>query len=500
MLEKKQGQKKRKNDADDDESHSLSPTSALAQSHREQNPRKYRKRPKINKDEKGHSSKRKHDYNPFVGAGVSTNYSARAENTDYPPSYSFPSSSSSVSSHLIPLSTPPPSETSSFVTTFSSAPPSPTTSWCPSQEQEEDDETERRQCIEYGSHEDVDAGSIQPFSSSLLSSPSSSILSSVVKDELKELQSFMPLVKLTKDTPDHVRARVEGLTQPGKLIGPEISKRAYDNLLTSCPRAYIEKIQLGLLPARIIGKWVPIDKAAIYDRRVPCIGGVNDSRLGPTPRNMKCRQCSESNVQCIGHPGFIRLGKPVPNIEFFKSLCKVLSSVCHHCSRLLLRNNPAKLREVIRTTRGRSRLKKIFELSQGIETCGDPSVPYDVNRYKHVGCGGVAPQYVRTGPGMDIRAYFPDDVTPETIDDIQASPSTSAVDGIRIPTPEPRPHIRRPVFMERTKLYQIMNDISDEDVQAMGYNTEFTHPRDFIFTLFPVPPSLIRPSREHSEG
>lgn len=63
-------------------------------------------------------------------------------------------------------------------------------------------------------------------------------------------------VDIPDSAPQAIRERIKSLTEPGRILGTEISKRAFDNLFTPCKRAYISQVQLGLLSSDIIENWV----------------------------------------------------------------------------------------------------------------------------------------------------------------------------------------------------------------------------------------------------
>jgi DNA-directed RNA polymerase beta' subunit len=68
----------------------------------------------------------------------------------------------------------------------------------------------------------------------------------------------------------------------------------------------------------------------------PKVGGLMDSRLGPTNPYAKCQTCNEKMDRCTGHFGHIVLAKPVYHPSFIDTVLKVLRCVCGVCGRLLI--------------------------------------------------------------------------------------------------------------------------------------------------------------------
>lgn len=67
----------------------------------------------------------------------------------------------------------------------------------------------------------------------------------------------------------------------------------------------------------------------------PVMQGINDDRMGTMDRNLLCKTCMGSQVDCPGHFGNIKLELPVYHGNMLDYVRKVLKLVCHRCSHLL---------------------------------------------------------------------------------------------------------------------------------------------------------------------
>lgn len=79
-----------------------------------------------------------------------------------------------------------------------------------------------------------------------------------------------------------------------------------------------------------------ITTTEIYRDRIPNPGGLSDPKMGVSDSRQRCATCEGSIIDCPGHFGYIHLSKPVYHIGFLDIVKKILSSVCHKCSCLLL--------------------------------------------------------------------------------------------------------------------------------------------------------------------
>ena len=72
---------------------------------------------------------------------------------------------------------------------------------------------------------------------------------------------------------------------------------------------------------------VEITKHETYDKDIPVVKGLFDSRMGTTDMGKSCNTCGLDNIGCPGHFGHIELAKPVYNYHFIDITMKILQCV-----------------------------------------------------------------------------------------------------------------------------------------------------------------------------
>ncbi|MDF0682447.1 MAG: hypothetical protein P0116_15935, partial [Candidatus Nitrosocosmicus sp.] len=81
----------------------------------------------------------------------------------------------------------------------------------------------------------------------------------------------------------------------------------------------------------------PEPLTSLTDARMTSPGYLHDPQLGASTMCNPCRKCNKNIETCPGHWGMIQLVKPIINHIYIQPLLLVLSSVCHNCSRLLIK-------------------------------------------------------------------------------------------------------------------------------------------------------------------
>merc|ERR1719483_19868 len=66
----------------------------------------------------------------------------------------------------------------------------------------------------------------------------------------------------------------------------------------------------------------------------PVQGGLHDPLLGPSRRDDRCESCGQSEMNCPGHMGHIKLPVLLYNPLLFKILMKLLRGSCLSCHRI----------------------------------------------------------------------------------------------------------------------------------------------------------------------
>ena len=162
----------------------------------------------------------------------------------------------------------------------------------------------------------------------------------------------------------------------------------------------------------------------------PVDGGVMDLRLGAIDPGVRCRTCGGKLKECLGHPGYIEIARPVVHLKYVPFIEVLLRSTCQECGRVLLNEENLKNLSIS------ARLKK----SKDVKKC-----PYCKAEQEKIKI--EKPTTFHAGR----RRIFPNEI--------------------------------------RARLARI----TDDDYTALGFNPRI-RPEWFILTLLIVPPVTTRPS------
>ncbi len=119
----------------------------------------------------------------------------------------------------------------------------------------------------------------------------------------------------------------------------------------------VRSIQFKLLGPEDIKK---IGKAKIITPELydvdgyPVDAGLMDLRLGAIDPGVRCRTCGGTLKECLGHPGYIELARPVVHLKYAPQIDTLLRGCCDICGKILLTQEDAKkypLKERIKKTK-----------------------------------------------------------------------------------------------------------------------------------------------------
>jgi DNA-directed RNA polymerase II subunit RPB1 len=228
-----------------------------------------------------------------------------------------------------------------------------------------------------------------------------------------------------------------------------------------------ESVQFGTLSTKTIRDMavVTVNNQNIYHRGTPTSGGVNDLLMGTIDRRVRCATCNGDMQTCQGHTGVIELGVPVYNIGFVETTLKVLRSVCYFCSRVLLSEDE------IQAFLIENHLKKLS--CQAMHTACR-------NRKRCPHCTAGQPSYNRSMCNV-IRLEWTVDALSTLADDTE------------------RDQVTRRSFSS-IEAGSILDNISDEDCRLLGFDVEFSHPRNMVQDVLLVIPPIARPAIMQSTG
>lgn len=180
------------------------------------------------------------------------------------------------------------------------------------------------------------------------------------------------------------------------------------------------------------------------------IGSVYDPRMGPTDNN-DCETCHESSEICPGHFGHIELNEEIIHPLYYKNVMQFLKCFCKECHKMIISKEHIYLNGLNRY-KGRRRFEKILLLLEKINICC------------HEDCNSDQP-VIRFNPvDSNISMVYIDKKKQKTS-----------------------------VVLNIIDIKKIFDDISNEDIELLGFNPELIHPRSFILSVLPVIPPADRP-------
>lgn len=221
------------------------------------------------------------------------------------------------------------------------------------------------------------------------------------------------------------------------------------------------KLRFGLLSATEIAAMsvCKVTETTLYYRGLPASGGLLDPLMGSVDRRHMCASCMRDARTCQGHAGHIELSFPVYHIGFIDTVLKTLRTVCFCCSRVCA--TPEDILSV-KDLQGKNRLLAIHANVRGRKVC-----PF---------CNMQRPSFVRVPLG--IRVDWPKDM--------------------QWSCAEEEKYCTQP-FTARDAI-SILKNMTDEDVELLGFVPSVTHPVDMIVQNLVVPPPSTRPAIYTSEG
>jgi DNA-directed RNA polymerase beta' subunit len=177
----------------------------------------------------------------------------------------------------------------------------------------------------------------------------------------------------------------------------------------------------------------------VYDERMGCITDTNDP----------CVTCGQKK-ECWGHFGYIDMAEPVLHPMYLKMIKTFLKCFCKQCHRLLLEREQIELAGFLKMKNER-RFNKMLEKLQKTEFCSH--------------CSSPQPKVI----------YKPKDAS------------------ISMEYKHKKGEAKISIVMEVEDIKRIFDNISDEDIEMLGFDPTRIHPRNLILTVLPVIPPCSRP-------
>lgn len=209
-----------------------------------------------------------------------------------------------------------------------------------------------------------------------------------------------------------------------------------------------------------------ITKSETYQGLDPVVNGLFDPRMGVLDHNKLCHTCEQKNTFCPGHFGHISLAKPVFYIQFFDIVRKILKCVCWRCSKLLVDLESPQVKAIL--SKKYSRQKKwemMYKLCSKVRRCGQETLD---------GCKAKQPDKIYREPIVKIVMEWKDlDTENEEM---------------------------KKQVLNAEEVLRILQRITNEDAEALGFHRKYNRPEWMICTVLPVPPPAVRPSVRTDTG
>ncbi|MEF8772904.1 DNA-directed RNA polymerase subunit A' [Halodesulfurarchaeum sp.] len=257
------------------------------------------------------------------------------------------------------------------------------------------------------------------------------------------------------------------------------------------------------------------------DDGFPIDMGLMDPRLGVIDPGLECKTCGQRSGSCNGHFGHIELAAPVIHVGFSKLIRRLLRGTCRECSRLLLdEESQNTYRDELERTRSLDKdvddvTKSAIREARKTDVCphcGEkqydvkhekPTTYYEIQQVLAEDYSERIAQAMQPDPDEEeAEPVAPQDLADET--NIALDRINEIMSGEFRPRKDDRDAIERALSTDLTTedMNKLMpsdirdwfEDISDEDLEVLGIDSEHSRPEWMILTVLPVPPVTTRPS------
>ena len=174
-----------------------------------------------------------------------------------------------------------------------------------------------------------------------------------------------------------------------------------------------------------------------------------DPMMGPINARDSCKYCNEKWIDCPGHFGHISLHHPIPHPLKIKTILQYLNIFCSHCYRLVLSEEHFKLYDIHKYP-GNKRFEKITQEVEKFSTCSH--------------CEKIVFKY-----GFEEDKFI-------------------------------RKYKKEKITISVKQIQQIFSNIAVQDIELIGFDSKFVHPKMLLFTKLPVIPPCSRSYCVRGEG
>jgi DNA-directed RNA polymerase beta' subunit len=196
--------------------------------------------------------------------------------------------------------------------------------------------------------------------------------------------------------------------------------------------ADISKISFGVLSPEEILKMSCCSVTAV---KVSDKGeNIYSKFMGTIENGESCKTCDKDVWECPGHFGHFSLEHPVVNPIFINDVTNVLRCICFECYGFVLSEDHLKLENMV---------KKFSEILLWVK---------------------------------NIKHCYRCDAEKTALSVV----NETIVDEDKVP-------------VDTHKILRVLENMNDETVKFLGFNPTMSHPKNFIFTVFPILPPCCRP-------
>jgi len=207
----------------------------------------------------------------------------------------------------------------------------------------------------------------------------------------------------------------------------------------------LKEIQFGLLSKEQI---MEQSVCEITTTKLTGKNSVYDERMGTMENGKKCPTCHEKEKKCAGHFGHINLNYHILHPLFLKLIIYLLNSICFVCYRLLVTKEQLIAHNYMKLSK-KGRFCKILKMIERIDQC--------------VYCSIQQPKYMFSS--QDRYVYL-----------IMKSEKTVSK-----------------IKMYESDILQMFEKMVKEDIELLGFDTNFFHPKNLVMEVLPVLSPIARP-------
>jgi len=231
----------------------------------------------------------------------------------------------------------------------------------------------------------------------------------------------------------------------------------------------IEYVNFGIFSADEI---VKLSVAEINNPKLSGTGSVYDERMGASSDSFdkNCVTCNLDFKMCPGHFGHIDLNEHVIHPKYLKVVLSYLKCFCFKCYSLMISKEKIQLEGFTRYKRN-TRFNKIIECVKKVDVCPE--------------CKTIQPKIVLSIADASFKAIYKKDS--ELLPDNGTKPVRKEKELVEIP-------------LTTNDIYKIFENVTDEQVDLLGFNPNLVKPLNLIITRLLVLPPCARPVVVSSDG